>query len=211
MRSLLIAALLFFPLQAQEKDFLTADEVDQVRLVQEPNERLKLYMHFAKQRLDQIESLLKQNKPGRSGLLHDLLGEYTKIIDAADAVTDDALRRKIDLTLGVKAIADAEKDLLPRLEKIRDSAPKDVARYELALENAIVTTSDSLELAQEDLQGRGAEVAAREAKAKKERESMLGVKELEQRKTAEKKEAEDQSKKRKVPTLRRHSDPAPPK
>lgn len=211
MRFLLAAALLALPILGQDKDFLTADEVDQIRLVQEPNERLKLYMHFAKQRLDQIESLLKQNKPGRSGLLHDLLGEYTSIIDAADIVTDDALKRKVDLTLGVKAIADAEKDLLPRLRKIKESSPADMPRYELALENAIETTNDSLELAQEDLQGRSVELAEREAKARKERESMMGVKELEKRKTAEKKEAEDESKKRKAPTLRRKSDPAPPK
>lgn len=206
-------ALLFvlaISLAAQERDFLTGDEVDQVRLVQERNERLQLYMHFAKQRVDQVESLLKREKAGRSLMIHDLLEQYTKIIEAADVVTDDALKRKVDVALGVKALADAEKDLLTRLEKVRTANPKDIARYELALETAIETTKDSFELAQEDLAGRGQQVIDRDAREKKERDALLSTKEQGEKKVAEKKEAEAQNK-RKAPTLRKKGEVAPPK
>ena len=202
--------ILAMTLAGQDRDFLTGDEVGQVRLVQERNERLQLYMLFAKQRMDQVESLLKREKAGRSILIHDLLEEYTKIIEAADTVTDDALKRKVDVALGVKALAEAEKGLLARLEKIRDAKPKDVARYELVLEMAIETTKDSFELAQEDLAGRGQSVIDRDAREKKERDALLSVKEQDEKKVSEKKETESQNK-RKAPTLRKKGETAPPK
>jgi hypothetical protein len=210
----MMKALLFvvaMSLAAQDRDFLTGDEVDQVRLVQERNERLQLYMHFAKQRMDQVENLLKRDKPGRSLMIHDLLDQYTKIIEAADVVTDDALKKKADVALGVKALAEAEKGLLARLQKVRETAPKDMGRYELVLETAIETTKDSFELAQEDLAGRGQSVIDRDAREKKERATMLSTKEQEEKKVSEKKEAADQSKQRKAPSLRRKGEaPAPP-
>jgi len=209
MRTLLLLAMAM-GLAAQDKDFLTGDEVDQVRLVQERNERLQLYMHFAKQRVDQVESLLKREKAGRSILIHDLLEQYTKIVEAADVVTDDALKRKVDVALGVKALADAERGLLARLEKVREAQPKDMGRYELALETAIETTKDSLEMAQEDLAGRGKSVMDRDAREKKEREAMLSTKEQAEKKVSEKKEAQEQQK-RKAPTLRRKGEVAPAK
>jgi hypothetical protein len=210
MRGFLLLLILTLAVSGQEKDFLTGDEIDQVRLVQERNQRLQLYMHFAKQRVDQVESLLKREKAGRSILIHDLLDEYTKIIEAADVVTDDALKRKVDVAEGVKAMAEAEKDLLGRLEKVREANPKDIARYEFALETAIEATRDSIEIAQEDLATRGQQVISREEREKKERDALLSTKEQAEKKVAEKKEAEDQ-KKRKAPTLRRKGETAPPK
>jgi len=186
--------------QAQNRDFLTAAEVDQVRLTQDPNERIALYLTFAKSRAEQIEQAVAQAKPGSSRFVHDLLEDYTKIIEAIDTVSNDALRRKVDITVGTKQIAETNKALSAQLEKVRESNPKDLSRYEFALDQAIDTTRDSAELASEDLSKRSAEEITKAEKEQKERQASMRPEEVEEKKEEVKKEAET---KRKAPTLRR--------
>ena len=185
-----------------QRDFLTADEGDQVRMAQDPNDRMQLYVLFARQRLNLAQNWLSKDKPGRSILVHDALDDLANIIDAIDTVADDALKRKIDIKVGMEAVAKGEKELLEGLEKIQDSQPKDMSRYEFVLKQAVESTRDSLELSQGDLTARAAEIQAKEAKEKKEIESVLSAKDLEEKKATEKKTAQGDQK-RKAPTLRR--------
>jgi hypothetical protein len=214
MKTLLCCLLLAAPVAAQ-RDFLTADEIDQIKEAQEPNLRLKLYADFAKLRVDLVHNLLGKEKAGRSILIHDTLDDYSKILDAIDTVADSASERKIDIHLGLAAVAAVEKSILPMLKEIEEAKPKDLARYGFSLTQAIETTADSLDLAEEDLGKRAGDVEAREAAQKKAAQAQMTPVEKEgqqasdaakseaAKKVEEDKAADDATPKRKPPTLLR--------
>jgi hypothetical protein len=188
--------------QTADRDFLTPNEVDQIRVAQEPNDRIALYIHFAKTRMDLIQQYLGQDKPGRSIFIHNALEDYSKIIEAIDSVTDDALRHSRPVDKGMIALVNAEKEFLDQLDKIEASNPRDFDRYKFVLAEAIDTTRDSRELSMEDSAKRGTQLTAKDNKEKTERESLMTTKEVASRKKEAEKTSGDPEKK-KIPSLYR--------
>jgi hypothetical protein len=191
------------------RDFLTADETDQIKEAQEPNQRLKLYAGFARQRAEMVKSLLAREKAGRSILIHDALDDYSKIVDAMDDVADDALGRRLDIKLGLQAVASVEKEMLPALQKAQDGHPKDLERYDFVLKQAIETTADSLESAQEDLGQRVKDVEDRQRKERKARQEAMRPTEREAEKKAAEDEEQKQEQQKTAPTLMRPGEKQP--
>lgn len=209
----LLLAAASLPAQ-QRRDFLTNDEIEQIREAQESNARIVLYAKFARERVDLVKSLAAKEKSGRSVLIHDALDEYAKILDAIDDVTDQALAKKADIGVGLKAVAAAEKEMLPILQKVNDSKPKDLERYEFVLKTAIETTSDSLASAEMDLGKRTQDVEARESREKKAlEEAMTPVeregKQADEKKAAAEAAAQKEKPQRKPPTLMRPGEKKP--
>lgn len=193
---------------AQDRDFLTPNEVDQVRETQEPNERLALYLHFAAERMDLVKQYLAKDKPGRSIFVHNTLEDYNNIIEAIDTVSDDALKRHIAIDKGTMAVINAEKTYLDELQKIKDNPPRDFERYRFVLDQALATTSDSRDLAMEDTQKRSAELTAQDEKERKEREAAMPTAEAKQRKQ-EREENADEQQQKKIPSLYRPGEKKP--
>ncbi len=199
----LLAAACGITAVAQQRDFLTADEVDQIKTAQEPNARMVLYARFARERVDLVKNLLAKDKAGRSLMIHDALDDYARIIDALDDVADDAIERKVDVKQGLAAAAKLERDTLPLLQKIKESPPKDMERYEFVLSDAIETTNDSLDASHQDVDKRTKIVEAREAQEKKEVRDAMSAPEREAKKADDRKAADEEQKKTKAPTLYR--------
>lgn len=203
MATCLAAGALILAAQAN-RDFLTADEIDQVRLTaQDPNARLGLYTTFARQRVDMLKQAVAKEKAGRSGFIHQTLEDYTKIIEAIDTVADDALKKNTTLTEGMTVVVDAEKQMLADLKAIEEAEPSDLDRYKFVLTTAIETTQDSLELSEQDLSERKKDVVNRDTQDKKKLHEMMTPAEVKAREKAEKKQADEAKPARKAPTLRR--------
>lgn len=185
---------------AQNRDFLTPNEVEQVREAQQPNERLALYIHFAKQRMDLLNQYLASGKPGRSLFIHNTIEDYSHIIEAIDAVSDDALLHKKSIDKGLVGVLSAEKGFLVQLQKIEDSQPKDLDLYKFVLDDALQTTSDSRDMALENSGKRASELEAADEKEKKEREAMMPAAEAAERK---KSDNAQQTEQKKIPSLYR--------
>jgi hypothetical protein len=195
-----------------EKDFLTSDEIEKVREAQDPNDRLKLYALLARQRLDQLDRLLAKDKKGRSLSARELLNDYVKIIDAIDTVSDDALKRSVDIALGAAAVNDSEKRFLEQLQKIKDRAPADLGFYDVELKEAIASTTDSMDLAKEDTSVRAAKLSEEDKKEKEEAEQALAAEDSRGKSvtTAQNDDAKpDDKPKRKPPTLLRKGEQVP--
>ena len=203
MRSFWIIGLLLvaLPLAAQTEDFLTVSEVEQVRLTQEPDARLKLYITFAEQRMSQLEQMFASKKAGRSVMIHELLGQYTKIIDAIDTVVDDALSRNVEVGATLGDVVEAEKKFSAKLKAWKASDPPDLERYEFVLDNAVDTTGDSVELNAEDLGQRKTRIVTADKQEKRERVEEMTPEGAKAAKENAKKVAEQKKKERKRPTL----------
>ncbi len=199
-----VCLLALATLHAQDRDFLSTDEAEQVRLTQEPNARLMLYNKFAEARILQVEDLLKTEKPGRSVLIHDLLEDLVDILDTIDTVAEDALRNNWEIAEGMQDVAKRHAAMEEKLKKIDQMELSDRTRYQFQLQMAIDTVQDSLELAREDLAKRKGDVLAKDKAEKTEREAQRTPQDVAERKEDDKKQAEFDKKTgrtRKAPSL----------
>jgi hypothetical protein len=102
-------------------------------------------------------------------------------------------------------VATAESEMLLGLQKIQDSQPKDMSRYDFVLRQSLDGTNDSLDLARQDPTVRAAAVATKQAKEKKEREDAMTPTERDAKKAEE---AKAEKEKKKAPTLLRPGETA---
>src|SRR5437016_11970273 len=144
----LVAATLS-PLSAQRRrDPLNALEIDQLRdAMLDPDERLKLYAKFSRDRMTKLEQMRSDPKTtDRARQTHDMLADFLAVYDELNDNVDMYVGRKDDIRKPLKLIIEADTEFQSKLRALKDSANADAAeskQYEFLLSNAIETVDAS--------------------------------------------------------------------
>jgi hypothetical protein len=129
---------------AQQKDYLSNLEADKIRDAETVNERIKLFLTFAEDRLKKFQYELDHPSSNRhADMLNSLLNAYVGCVDdAADLITL-GIEKQDNIRQGVDLMATRTKDFLAILEKLSaEGAEREI--YKDNLDDAIEGTRDAL-------------------------------------------------------------------
>ena len=177
-RSALLLALCIAALaataQVHRHDPLTSPETDALREVSmEPDQKLPLYLKYARARLAAIEQLRSDPHAaqGRGRTVHDLLADFKVIMDEMDRNVDSFADQKLDFRKALKEIIQADGEFQAKLQTLKEAvkdpaaaAAAEAKEYEFALLDAVDAVDGDLDNARDLLAQQ--EKAAAEAKAK---------------------------------------------
>jgi len=138
--------------QSQLKDYLSQEEADKIRDERSSNERIKLYILFAEDRLKKFDYELNRTVPERrrTEILNGLLNGYVGCVDDAADQIALAREKQQDIREALKLMLVKDKEFLDALEKYEKDGP-DLDTYKDTLEDAIDGTKDALADAQDAL------------------------------------------------------------
>ena len=141
----LVTVVLICPALAK-RDPLSDAEIDQLReAAQEPNDRLKLIVKFARARLESLEQVRNDPKVSasdRTGQIHDLLEDFTTIYDELGDNLDMYSDQRADFRKAMHVIIEGDAEFQNRLRAFRDAVDAEPAKYQtkqfrFILENAL--------------------------------------------------------------------------
>jgi hypothetical protein len=145
-------AALVGPCVAQRHADLAPAEVDQLRdSMMEPDTRLKLYVKFARARvdaLDQVRSDPKVSAADRPSQIHDKLQDFLDIYDELNDNIDMYVDRKDDIRKPLKVVMEADTEFQTKLKAFQDSlasSKENTKPFEFVLSNTLDTLNDSVE------------------------------------------------------------------
>jgi len=144
---LLLAAFAF---AQRRRDPFTPPEIDQIRDASwEPQQRLTLYLKFARARLLSLDQMRSDPKvKDRAQQTHDRLDDFLLIYDELNDNIDTYVGRKDDIRKPLKLIIDADTEFEAKLRGLKDAAnvsEEEAKQYEFILTDALDTLDGSAE------------------------------------------------------------------
>jgi hypothetical protein len=141
---ILSAAPLVFAGAPQQKDYLTALEADKIRDAETVNERIKLFLTFADDRLKKFQYELDHPSTNRHGdMLNSLLNAYVGCVDDAADLIQLGIEKQENIRQGIDMMTARTKEFLVVLEKLsNEGAEREL--YKDNLDDAIEGTRDAM-------------------------------------------------------------------
>jgi hypothetical protein len=142
--------------QVRDRDPLNEREIDQMRESADfPDKRLELMIHFARARMASIDQLRTgaKNAKDRPMQIHDLLQDFSSLLDEIDDNVDTYASHKTDIRKGLKLLIEADSEWALKLRNLKDqSPPEELEQYSFALANARDAVTDGADGARKELQ-----------------------------------------------------------
>ncbi len=145
--SLLFAAICIPAAHArvpQQKDYLSALEADKIRDAETPNERIKLFLTFAEDRLKKFQYELDHPSSNKhEQLLNSLMNAYVGCVDDAADLIQLGIQKQENIRQGIDLMAARSQEFLATLKKL-SAAGTELELYKDNLDDAIEGTRDAL-------------------------------------------------------------------
>ena len=136
--------------QVRQDDYLTPAEVEKVRDTQEPNQRARLFLQFARQRLSTFEEAFftpPDQQPVHPAELLARLNDFISALDDTAATLEVVLERGgVDLHPARDRLAKTGQDFLARLRKLQQAEHPAKEELRWDLEDAVMALEDLLAL-----------------------------------------------------------------
>jgi hypothetical protein len=128
----------------QKKDYLSALEADKIRDAESSNDRIRLFLNFADDRLKKFQFELEHPSSNRhSDMLNSLLNAYAGCVDDAADLVQLGIEKQENVRQGIDLMATRAKEFLVVLDKL-SSGGSELEIYKDNLDDAVEGTRDAL-------------------------------------------------------------------
>jgi hypothetical protein len=129
---------------AQQKDYLSALEADKIRDAETSNDRIKLFLTFADDRLKKFQYELEHpSQTKHEQLLNALMNAYAGCVDDAADLIQLGIQKQENIRQGIDLMAAKSKEFLAILQKLATDGPEREI-YKDNLDDAIEGTRDAM-------------------------------------------------------------------
>jgi hypothetical protein len=140
----IVVGFLAVPSRAAQKDYLSALESDKIRDAEGTNERIKLFLTFADDRLKKFQYELQHPSSNKhSEMLNALMNAYVGCVDDAADLVQLGIQKQENIRAAIDLMAGKAKEFLQALEKVSADGI-DIDIYKDNLDDAIEGTRDAM-------------------------------------------------------------------